>query len=95
MYKIKTNSNGRLIAVSQYGEEMIDLVHCSENIEDLREDVATPYLVAEECSNFAFIHLVTDFSEDEALQQVAEYLREKEGYDEPHLIGVFKAEIHN
>jgi hypothetical protein len=32
------------------------------------------------------------FSED-ALQQVDEYLREKEGEEESHLIGVFKLEI--
>jgi hypothetical protein len=95
MYKIKTNTNNKLVAIGEYGEETIHLIHCAETIEDLKEDVATPFIVLEECSNFARIHLVTDFSEDEALQQVDEYLRENEGDDddEPNLIGVFEAEL--
>ena len=74
-------------------DNTIHLIHCAETLEEIKEDVATPYLVAEECTNFARIHLVTDFSEDEALQQIDEYLREKEGEEESHLIGVFKLEI--
>jgi len=93
MYKIKTNSNNELVAIGRLGEETIHIVHCAETIEDLKDDVATPYIVAEECTNFARVHLVTNFSEDEALQQVDEYLREKEGVEETHLIGVFEAEL--
>jgi hypothetical protein len=93
MYKIKTNSNNELVAIGRLGEETIHIVHCAETIEDLKDDVATPYIVAEECTNFARVHLVTNFSEDEALQQVDEYLREKEGVEETHLIGVFEAEF--
>jgi hypothetical protein len=93
MYKIKQNEHDELIALGKYGEETIHLIHCAETIEDLKNDVATPYIVAEECTNFARVHLVTDFSEDEALQQVDEYLREKEGVEETHIIGVFEAEV--
>ena len=93
MYRIKTNNKGKLIAVGKYGEESIHIVHCSENIEELKEDCANIYLVAEECTNFARVHIVTDFSEDEALQQVDEYLREKEDTAYSHLIGVFEAKI--
>lgn len=93
MYKIKTNVHNELIAIGKFGEETIDVVHCAETIEDLKDDVATPYLVAEECTNFARIHLVTDFSKDEALQQVHEYLTEKEGHEDSHLIGVFEVEL--
>lgn len=74
-------------------DNTIHLIHCAKTLDEIKEDVATPYLVAEECTNFARVHLVTDFSEDEALQQVDEYLREKEGEEESHLIGVFKLEI--
>jgi len=91
MYKIKANSGNELVAIGKFGEETIHIVHCDKTMEDLKD--ATPYIVAEECTNFARVHLVTDFSEDEALQQVVEYLREKEGVEEPHLIGVFEAEL--
>ena len=93
MYKIKTDNNNKLVAVGKFGEETIHLVHCAETIKDLKNDVAKPYIVAEECTNFARVHLVTDFSEDGALQQVDEYLKEKEGVTETHLIGVFEAEL--
>ena len=93
MYKIKTNNKGKLIAIGKYGEEAIHVIHCSDNEEDLKEDCANIYLVAEECTNFARIHLVTDFSEDEALQQIDEYLRENEDITYSHLIGVFEAKI--
>ena len=91
MYKIKVNSHNELVAIGKFGEETIHLIHCAETIEDLKNDVANPYIVAEECTNFARVHLVTDFSKDEALQQVDQYLREKEGIEETHLIGVVKA----
>lgn len=94
MYTIETNKKDELVAVGNFGEEAIHLVHCGETVEELKEDVATPYIVAEEASNFARVHLVTDFSEDEALQQVDEYLREKEGIEETHLIGVFEAKTN-
>ena len=93
MYKIKTNSHNELVAIGKFGQETIHIVHCAKTIEDLKNDVATPYIVAEECTNFARVHLVTNFSEDEALQQVDEYLREKEGVDESHIIAVFEASL--
>lgn len=93
MYKIEENEKGKLVAVGKYGQETIHVIHCSETIDELKEDVYKPYLVAEECTNFARIHLVTDRSEDEALQQVDEYLREKEGDEYTHLIGVFEVEL--
>jgi len=93
MYKIEENEQGKLIAVSKYGQETIHIIHCSDSLEELKEDTAKPYLVAEECTNFARVHLVTDFSEDEALQQVDEYLREKEDVEYTHLIGVFEVEL--
>ena len=90
---LKENEHNELVFIDKFGENSIHIIHCSDNLEDLKEDVATPYLVAEEATNFARVHLVTDFSEDEALQQVDEYLREKEGIEETHLIGVFECEI--
>ena len=93
MYKIKTNTHNELVAIGKFGEETIHLIHCAETVEELKEDIGNIYVVAEECTNFARVHLVTDFSEDEALQQVDDYLREKEGVEETHLIGVFGAKI--
>lgn len=92
--KLYKNEQNELVFSDKFSNDnAIHLIHCAETLEEIMEDVAKPYLVAEECTNFARIHLVTDFSEDEALQQVDEYLREKEGEEESHLIGVFKLEI--
>ena len=91
MYKIKTNKHNELIAIGKYGEETIHLVHCSEKIEDLIYE--NLYIVTEECRNFARVHLVSDFSQDEAYVQIDDYLKEVEGVEESHLIGVFNASI--
>ena len=75
--KLKENEHGELIFIDRFNtENAIHFIHCSETLAEIKEDSATPYIVAEECTNYARIHLVTDFSEDEALQQVDEYLRE-------------------
>jgi uncharacterized iron-regulated membrane protein len=92
-YQIKEYLDRELVAVGKYGEETIHIVHCAKTLEELSEDSAKIYIVAEECTNFARLHLVTDFSEDEALQQVDEYLTEEEGEQDTHLIGVFEAEL--
>jgi hypothetical protein len=92
--KLYQNEHNELKFSDKFSDDnTIHFIHCAETLDEIKEDVATPYLVSEECTNFARIHLVTDFSEDEALQQVDEYLREKEGEEESHLIGVFKLEI--
>lgn len=93
MYKISTNEHGELIAIGKFGEETIHVIHCAETIEELKEDSYDVYLVAEECTNFARVHLITESSKDEALQKVDEYLREQEGHEHSHLIGVFEAEL--
>lgn len=94
MYQL-IEENGVIKAKGTFATETIHMFHCSKTLEELREDVATPYLVAEECGNFARVHLLTEFSEDEALQKIAEYLREKEDVKqgEEHLIGVFKCKF--
>jgi len=87
-------TNNKLTFTDRFGSNnAIHLIHCGETLAEIKEDVATPYLVAEEATNFSRVHLVTDFSEDEALQQVDEYLREVEGVDESHLIAVSKLTI--
>lgn len=90
MYTIK-NNNGALVAVGKYGAETIHVNHCSSSLEELKAG-ASLYVVAEECTNYARVHLVSDSSCDSALQQVDNYLREKEGVNDTHLIGVFEAE---
>ena len=85
--------DGKLVARGKFGDSTIDVVHCNETISEIQEDSATPYIVAEECTNFARLHLVTDFSEDEALQQVDTYLREKEDVVETHIIAVIECEL--
>jgi len=87
-------TNNKLTFTDRFSDNnAIHLIHCSETLAEIKEDVATPYLVAEEAGNYARVHLVTAFSEDEALQQVDEYLREKEGIKESHLIAVSKLTI--
>lgn len=84
---------GKLVIEGKYGESTIHLVHCNETLLEISEDVAKPYLVAEEAGNSARLHLVTDFSEDEALQQVAEYLTEQENEEFAHIIAVQELEV--
>jgi len=92
MYTI-VNNEGKLMAKGKYGNEAIHIIHCSETIYDIKEDVAIPFIVAEESGNFARVHLVTDFSANEAMYQVLTYLQENEGVEEPHLIGVFECAV--
>ena len=82
MNKIIENDKGQI--VYQF------IIHCSDTIEEIKEDVEAHYVVVEKAGNFVRLHLVTDFSEDEALLQVDEYLREKEGDEESHLITAIK-----
>jgi hypothetical protein len=80
--QITVNEKGKLVYLDDSGENAIHHVHCSEVLEDLFDDVCEPYIVFQQCTNFPFVHLVTDFSEDEALQQVATYLTENAIADE-------------
>jgi hypothetical protein len=85
--------NGRLYIETMLANEYPHLIHCSKSLYEIKQDSAHPYLVAEECTNFARLHLLTSWSEDEALQEIETYLREKEGEEEPHLIAVYKLEF--
>lgn len=88
--KLKADFNGRLYIETRLCNEYPHLIHCGESLYDIKQDTATPYLVAEEATNFARLHLLTSWNEDEALQDIAEYLREEEGEQDPHLIAVYK-----
>ncbi len=88
--KLKTDFNGRLYIETRLGNEYPHVIHCGESLYDIKQDSAEPYLVAEEATNFARLHLLTSWSEDEALQDIATYLSEEEGHTEPHLIAVYK-----
>ena len=92
--RLITNEHGELRFTDKFSDDnTIHVVHCADNLEDIKEDVWEPYIVAEECTNFARIHLITAPSKDVAALSVAEYLQEAEGEDEPHIIGVFKLEL--
>ena len=92
--KLYQNKHSELVFSDKFGDDnTIHIIHCSDNLEEIKEDVWDAYLVAEECTNYPRLHLLTSPSEDEALQAVDEYLREKEGDEESHLIGVFKLEL--
>ena len=88
--KLKTNFDGSLYIETKLGHEKPHVIHCSDSLYEIKQDTASPYLVAEECTNFPRLHLLTSWSEDEALQDVATYLQEKEEENEPQLIAVFK-----
>ncbi len=93
MNKIIQNEHNELQLSTKWGTQTIHLIHCSDTLEEIKQDVANAYIVAEEATNYPRLHLVTDFSDDEALQQVDEYLREQENEQESHLITVFKVEL--
>ena len=80
---------------TKYGIETIHLNHTTwENIEDAKEDIWAPFLVAEECGNYARLHLVCDSCKDYALQEVQSYLDEEfncpDGY---HIIDIIELEL--
>tara|TARA_R110000764_G_scaffold226667_1_gene316501 strand:- start:282 stop:560 length:279 start_codon:yes stop_codon:yes gene_type:complete len=88
--KLNADFNGRLYIETQHGHERPHLIHCSESLYQIKQDSAAPYMVAEESGNFARLHLLTSWSEEEAAQEVANYLQEKEQREHPHIIAVFK-----
>jgi len=88
--KLKANFDGSLYIETKLGHEKPHIIHCSESLYEIKQDSAKPYLVAEECTNFPRLHLLTSWSEDEALQDIATYLQEQEQEYEPQLIAVFK-----
>ena len=88
--KLKANFDGSLYIETKLGHEKPHVIHCSDSLYEIKQDTASPYLVAEECTNFPRLHLLTSWSEDEALQDVATYLQKKEEENEPQLIAVFK-----
>ena len=91
--KLKANFNGSLYIETKLGHEKPHVIHCSESLYEIKQDSADPYLVAEECTNFARLHLLTSWSLDDALQEVATYLQEEEQENEPQLIAVFKLNL--
>jgi hypothetical protein len=88
--KLKANFDGSLYIETKLGHEKPHVIHCSESLYEIKQDTAAPYLVAEECTNFPRLHLLTSWSLDDALQEVATYLQEEEEENEPQLIAVFK-----
>jgi hypothetical protein len=82
-----------LMIQSKYGEDAIHTNHTYDTLKDFRDDIWAPYMVAEECTNYAMVHLITASSEDHALEQVDEYLREKVGVEETHLIIAEKLDL--
>lgn len=87
---------------SKYGDDTVHINHTHDTLEDFQDDIWSPYMVAEECTNHARVHLVTASSEDHALEQVDEYLREKDnsssvrwkkGVEETHLIIAEKLDL--
>jgi hypothetical protein len=75
-----------LMIQTKYGDDTIHINHTHDTLEYFQDDIWSPYMVAEECTNHARVHLVTASSKVHALEQIDEYLREKEGVEETHLI---------
>jgi|DEB0MinimDraft_6_1074348.scaffolds.fasta_scaffold15651_4 hypothetical protein len=77
------------------GIETVHVNHSHDNLKGYKEDVYSPFLVFEHCTNFARVHLLTASSEDDALQEVFDYLIEQENDDpnEINLMGVEKINL--
>ena len=71
------------------GDE-IHINHTSwENLSDAKDDVWTPFVVVEECTNYPRLHLVCHDNEDEALQVVSDWMNKEHGTEhDMHLITV-------
>ena len=75
--------------------ENIHINHTTwENIEEAKEDIWCPFLIAEECGQYARLHLVCDSCEDYALQEVQTWLdNEFDCPDGYHVIDVVKLKL--
>lgn len=91
--KVQNDHLTTVMGKSYYDTQIVHVNHTHDNIEDLKEDSYDTFLVYENCSNFAKTHLVSEDSEDSALEFVYDYLIESESLDceeEIQLIGVEK-----
>ena len=84
MKLIETNKG--LQIETRFGVEAIHVNHAHNSIVEFDEGIWSPYMVAEEATNFARVHLLTAPNEEKALQTIATYLFEEEDIEEPHLI---------
>lgn len=93
MYKLETDKNGKLILRGKYGTEPIHINHCDETLEELKKYIDNIYAVFEEFTNSPRMHLISAFSENEALEKIDTYLKENEGAEHTHLIGVKRCQF--
>ena len=93
MNKIIKDPKGGFLLTNGEIENKIHVIHCSETIEEIMEDLYAPYIVYEQVTNFPRLHLVTAWSKDNALQEVYEYLLEKEDDNNPQLISVEEVKV--
>jgi hypothetical protein len=97
--KLAKDYRNRLVVIDKNNNEnTIHVDHTNGNIEDIKEDSYDAFLVVEECTNFGRLHLILDRNEDEAAQNVHDYLFEESAMQgdtdfDFHLIGVFKLEM--
>jgi len=80
-------------AIQHERTDAIETIHIDHTlwttIEDAKEDIWAPFVVYEECGNYARMHLVCDSCEDYALQEVCTWLdNELNCPDNYHIIGV-------
>ena len=78
---------------SKYGDDTVHINHTHDTLEDFQDDIWSPYMVAEECTNHARVHLVTASSEDHALEDNSSSVRWKKGVEETHLIIAEKLDL--
>jgi hypothetical protein len=71
------NDRRETVLVDEDGmEHNIHIFHCTEDLDEIREDLWTPYVVFEQATNFPVIHLLTAPNEYEALSIVFDHILE-------------------
>lgn len=85
------NDLGFICLESKYGSEEIHINHCDEfDLKELSQDMANLYVIVEECANFPVLHLVSAFTECDAISIIVEDLNTP---DEFHLIDCFEVTV--
>ena len=88
MYNL-TEDNNKLMVSDELRNETLHVIHCSKKLSEIKEECKNydlkPYMVGEYFSNFPRLHLILSYSENEALQEVDEIIRDEdpEFYNDP------------
>lgn len=88
------NKKGDFFYKSSLCTSRVHIVHCSDNIYEIKSNTHNPYIVVEECTGYTRSHLVTSYGISGAMTIVNNYLSEREHIEGQHILAVWKLKIN-